>query len=327
MKRALKSIVLAMSGLGVGIVVFVVFGAAAPGAHAQILGNNGSGPHVGVLPFNSNRGGVTTTRQSSRGSGFSFGFGHGRHGHHSRGHRRIVFYPYYPHHYRHYYDDYRYGRYYDSPYYTSTRGDFDTQAFDAGRAKSVDFRVPLEQRVAEEIARQGGDGDAEPAGNGNMLIRARRALADGWRLLAEGKLKEAGDAFQKAIEATATEDSARVGYALAIGQRGDLSKAAFHLRQAVSGDPRVLSQIALDPEVRRQVEELKERFAQSLALDKADVDSAFAVASLAYLLGEVEAAHTAIQTAIAAEDRHKSTRQLLRLIELRQLGANNQGDG
>lgn len=253
-------------------------------------------PYRGVLPISP---AGSTRGVSQSGAALHFGFLHSRRHHHHRHFR--TYYPY----------DHSYNwpyRYRNSRY---SQPAVDPQSFKAGRSQVVDYRVPIEQRVAEELAPEKTDSNEIT----HPLILARKRLADGWSTLSESKLDEAKEAFAKAAQASSTQASARVGQALVVAQQGDLSQAVTPMRQAVRLDPRVLHKIELNAPLRRQVEQLRGRYEETLTLNHSDVDAAFMTTALAYMLNDLERAWEA--SALAVEDQTASTRQLRRLIQIR----------
>ncbi len=90
------------------------------------------------------------------------------------------------------------------------------------------------------------------------------------------------------------------------------------MRRALSMDPDALHYLTIDATLRPRIEEIMGRYRGNAdpAVDKAD--SAFMLASMHYLFGDIESAESAIVLAVVEGDRGNATVNLKRLVDQKQ---------
>jgi hypothetical protein len=87
------------------------------------------------------------------------------------------------------------------------------------------------------------------------------------------------------------------------------------MRRALRIDPNSMHYVTIDTAVRSRVEELVTRYNDDTGRTVGNAEAAFMVASLHYLLGDVNSACLAIDRAVGDGGRNSSTRNLQGLID------------
>lgn len=198
---------------------------------------------------------------------------------------------------RPYYDGpYRDRSYHRRPNYYDGAGPGDTTVPPA--AHSSDTRTPY---------------DSGSRGNGSEATHAR-----GWALLADGRYRDARSIFGQEAQSDPRNGGPKVGYALSAAAMGDLDRGAWAMRRALSMDPDALHYLTIDATLRPRLEEIMDRYRDNAypTVDKAN--SAFMLASMHYLLGDIEAAQSAIVLAVVEGERGNATVNLKRLVDQEQ---------
>ncbi len=155
--------------------------------------------------------------------------------------------------------------------------------------------------------------DSGSRGNGSEATHA-----GGWALLADGRYRDARSIFGQEARSDPRKGGPKVGYALSAAAMGDLDRGAWAMRRALSMDPSALHYLTIDAALRPRLEEIMDRYRENAdpAPDKAD--SAFMLASVHYLLGDIESAESAIVLAVVEGDRGNATVNLKRLVDQKQ---------
>ncbi|MCG8653274.1 MAG: hypothetical protein MI861_25775 [Pirellulales bacterium] len=257
-------------------------------------------------------------RSYSRGYGYR-GYGYGRSFGYGRG--------YYPSFGRSYgYRNYGYGR----GYYPSYGRSYRYRGYGIGYnlpRYGYSYRVPSYSSGAVGAYRApsntptGGAYSAGSAASPTEYSSGKAANTDhhltagpGWPLLAAGDERAALNAFGAQAASNPSMGGPKIGYALAAAACGDLSTGVWAMRRACSVDSNAMHYVQLDDQVRPSIKQLISQYQRAQGTNLAGRDSAFMLASLHYLLGNMTAADTAIEEAARDGDRDPSTTNLARLI-------------
>ena len=87
------------------------------------------------------------------------------------------------------------------------------------------------------------------------------------------------------------------------------------MRRALRVDPHSLQYVTIGQQLRPKIEHLAHQYEQTLDNRTRNLDAAFMVASMHYLLGNTDKAHHAIERANRDGDHSASTENLRQLIE------------
>lgn len=198
------------------------------------------------------------------------------------------------------------------------RSDYSSKTYDS----SAYIERGAEPGTSEQRNNRGGygKGDAPPAGGGNSAPASSGGSENpmrspGWSVLAAGNYSGALADFAVEAESNPTRGVPKVGYALSAAAGGDLGRGVSAMRRAFLIDPHSVEYVVIDDRLRPQVEQLVSRYEQHP--ESAGPDSAFMVASLRYLLGDMETARISIAQAAQTGDRSDSARNLKQLIDQR----------
>lgn len=113
------------------------------------------------------------------------------------------------------------------------------------------------------------------------------ASEGGWQLLEAGRAEAAAAAFAREALGKPGDPSARIGYALAKGEAGDLAQSAWVLRRAFAEDGEIPRLDAYGAGLRDLARELIVRFDAYTPASYSDHgDAEFAKTALAYLAGD-----------------------------------------
>lgn len=246
-----------------------------------------------------------------RGFGHSFGhhgFGHS-YGRHSYGHS----YRYGGSHGYPYYGYRRYG--YGGGYYPYSRGLAYGLLSIPGRVITGLFGGPYNERsYADKPEVTPAVAPRTDGGAANQSSQHAQAGA-GWALLSDGHYARALSVFGREAQSNPTAGKPKVGYALATAAGGDLGRGVWAMRRAARIDPQSMEYVDLDPRLAAELDRLTLQYQANLERDQHDQESAFMVASLRYLAGDLETARSALEKAVEYGDDHASTQNLARLIE------------
>ncbi len=264
------------------------------------------------------------------------GQGHHGGGHHSgRGHHGGGHYSGYRHHGGHYsgYGRHR-GRHYSgysrhgSLYYSGYGRHGGGYRLGFGRHRAHDFGFTDQNahryessgygsRYRSSVPRTGGTGGASDAypvpSDRPESIAPDKDL--GWRLLSDGDFSEALRRFADRARRNPTHGAPKVGYALSYAVIGDLGQGVWAMRRAFRVDPESTHYVVIDGRLRPMIRTLVERYQGASAPNGGAKDAAFMLASLHYLLRDLDHARSAIERAIEEGDRTESFANLARQIE------------
>ncbi len=251
--------------------------------------------------------------------------GHSRYGHHGGGHysgpshHRGLHYSRYGHHGGGHYS--RYGGH--GGYQYSRRGRH-SGGLHLGFGHQRGHDIGLKNQNAHRYGSSGYESPylASPPRTGGTAgsSDAYPAPTDGpasiaWRLLSDGDFSEALRRFADRARRNPTEGAPKVGYALSYAAIGDLGQGVWAMRRAFRVDPASTHYIGIDDRLRPMIRTLLERYQGASAPNGDAKDAAFMLASLHYLLRDLDHARSAIERAIEEGDRTESTANLARQIE------------
>lgn len=143
-------------------------------------------------------------------------------------------------------------------------------------------------------------------------------VGPGWARLEAGHYSEASSAFAGEAQRHPTKGAPKVGYALAAAATGDHQRGAWAMRRAFRIDADAAHYITLTESLRPRIEQILNRYQDTLDSSGYDHDTAFMVGALHYLLGNADSARTSIEAAFRNGDRTPSTINLRSLIDQRQ---------
>lgn len=138
------------------------------------------------------------------------------------------------------------------------------------------------------------------------------SAAVAWDHLAEGRIGVARSSFAAAAQASPQKGAPNVGFALSTAAGGDLIGGAKAMRRALRLDPGAFQEVKVDTRLTPLLGDIARRYEAAPAGAISRSDTAFMLASLSYLSGDLPDARTAI-----AGDRHNypSTRNLKEIVE------------
>ncbi len=259
---------------------------------------------------------MLVTAPVQAGGYFHFGYGHheehGDDGHDGYGYAYPLYFglhSYYGHHYygHHYYGHHYYGHHYGYgyPYYGHYYGYY---SFPYDR---YSYREPY------------GSNDGYDRGNSSSLYRrhdddrgnSHRTAGHGWALLGKNQASAALTDFGRQAQASPAKGGPKVGYALASADLGRLDRGVWAMRRALRIDPEALHYIAMDRHLNAKVDQIIRQYRNRRAYSSRDADTAFMLASLHYLKGDMHAARTNIDRAMLSHHVSTSTKNLRALID------------
>ena len=138
--------------------------------------------------------------------------------------------------------------------------------------------------------------------------------SQGWTLLAGGNSAAALSAFSAEATANPNKGEPKVGYALSSAAGGDLSTGVWAMRRACRVDPNAMHYVHLNEQLQSCVGQLADRYQSIVDRSPNNRESTFMLASLHYLLGDMQSAQAEINLAVQYGDRDQSTTNLRRLI-------------
>ena len=124
----------------------------------------------------------------------------------------------------------------------------------------------------------------------------------GWTHLSAGRFSQALYSFAHQASRKPTEGAAKVGYALSAAALGGLSRSVGAMRCALRIDPESMHSLSIDEQLQSGIERLIESYEAFGCEIGHNHDMAFMIASLYYLLRDLESARTAIE--LAEEGSH-----------------------
>lgn len=129
----------------------------------------------------------------------------------------------------------------------------------------------------------------------------------GFAYLVSGKLKQAVSVFARQAEADPGNAVPKLGYSIAMSELGELELGVWAMRRAVRTSPEALRGAEIDNRLRPRVAALLDVYHPSDSDSSHGDDAHFMVASLLWVLGDIEGARAAIAAAAADGDEHDST--------------------
>ncbi len=136
----------------------------------------------------------------------------------------------------------------------------------------------------------------------------------GWKHLANGETVRATERFSRLLRKSPRSGLPRVGLSLSAAIGGDYDKAAHEMRLAFVQDPLGAGDLPSRPRLRERLGVLVDYYRGTVTGDRNDVDSAFMLAALSYLLNDSQGALTAIRIAIDHGDDSTSAQNLKKLL-------------
>jgi hypothetical protein len=141
-------------------------------------------------------------------------------------------------------------------------------------------------------------------------------MDEAWEMLATEQLIEARSAFEEWIAYAPSDALPRVGRGLTAALLGSDAEAVTDLREATVLDPEGILSFPADSRIRRQLEDLRERFRIRAAANREDHDSLFMVAFMGLLRQEYGEAFYTAERLIEMGDESESALVLKALLEL-----------
>jgi len=135
---------------------------------------------------------------------------------------------------------------------------------------------------------------------------------NGWTHLANGQIADARTAFVNDISTGGSPGIARVGFALAAAEGGDLDKGVWAMRRAFEADKDMAASLMMDDSMSELVARVTRLYEQRMEDKGNNADDAFMLAAMYQLQGDPEMAMMAMDV---AKDGQVSTANLGQLIE------------
>ena len=137
-------------------------------------------------------------------------------------------------------------------------------------------------------------------------------FSEGWELIRKDRPEKALQIFRQLAGNAPYEGKAKIGVAIAAAQNRQMFDGVVAMRRSLKYDPDALSRVFVDDTLRREIHELTENY-QSRFHGLSASDTHFMVASLYYLMNDLDRCITALEKNHAAGDRAISTLNLYRL--------------
>jgi hypothetical protein len=135
---------------------------------------------------------------------------------------------------------------------------------------------------------------------------------EGWNSLANGNTSFALDVFAVQAQQNLGSGVPRIGFALAAASMNQKQRAISSMRKAVRTDANALNNINTST-IKPLIEELTKNYQLSLISDQSNKNTAFMIASLAYLSGDYDTA----TNFLGSEDQSASAKKLKELLKYR----------
>ena len=132
--------------------------------------------------------------------------------------------------------------------------------------------------------------------------------------MANGDIERAKERFSRLLRKSPRSGLPRVGLSLSAAIGGDYDKAAHEMRYAFVQDPAGAGDLPSRPRLQERLGFLVDYYRGNVTRDRNDVDSAFMLAALSYLLNDSQSALTAIRDAIEHGDDSTSAQNLKKLL-------------
>lgn len=137
----------------------------------------------------------------------------------------------------------------------------------------------------------------------------------GWTYLAKGQPVNAKTAFVDDISAGGSPGIARVGFALASADNGELDRGVWAMRRAFAADKDMAASLMMDEEMSEIVARVTRLYEQRMEDKGTNSEDAFMLAAMYQLQGDPEMAMMAMDYALNTGDKNVSTIYLNQLIE------------
>lgn len=137
-------------------------------------------------------------------------------------------------------------------------------------------------------------------------------FSEGWELVGKDRPEKALDIFGHFAKKSPYEGEAKIGFAIAAAQNRRMFDGVLAMRRALKYDPDSLNRVPVDDALRREIHELTENY-QSRFHGLSASDTHFMVASLYYLINDLDRCIAALEKNHAAGDNAVSTINLYRL--------------
>lgn len=155
----------------------------------------------------------------------------------------------------------------------------------------------------------------------NYRYKKDYTFSEGWELIRKDRPEKALQLFRHLAGNAPYEGEAKIGVAIAAAQNRQMFDGVVAMRRALKYDPDALNRVSVDDRLRREIHELTENY-QSRFHGLSASDTHFMVASLYYLMNDLDRCMAALEKNQAAGDRAVST---LNLYDLAGYEAYNQG--
>ncbi len=144
--------------------------------------------------------------------------------------------------------------------------------------------------------------------------RASRSAARAWALLNGAEAGHALRAFAELAPQRPGDATIKAGFALSAAMLGQHDIAIWTMRRAVSADAPTLRSLPIEETLENRMRGLIGHYGYEATEPAANVDAMFMMAALHYLLGEDDAALSAIDEAVERGDRSAGTNALYELL-------------
>ena len=149
----------------------------------------------------------------------------------------------------------------------------------------------------------------------SVRLPARIVAGTGWTQLANGQPVAARTSFANDIAAGGSPGIARVGFALAEADAGDLDRGVWAMRRAFTADKDMAASLMMDDSMSELVARVTRLYEQRMEEKGNNSEDAFMLAAMYQLQGDPEMAMMAMDYALKANDTQVSTTNLSQLIE------------
>ena len=137
-------------------------------------------------------------------------------------------------------------------------------------------------------------------------------IPQGWELIRKDRPEKALQIFRRLAGNAPYEGEAKIGIAIAAAQNRQMFDGVVAMRRALKYDPDSLNRVPVDNTLRREIHELTKNY-QSRFYGLTESDKQFMIASLYYLINDLDRSIAALEKNHAAGDQAVSTRNLYHL--------------
>ncbi len=313
------------SGIGFGWIVAAVaalcFSAAGPsvvdaksghggghrgGGHSSHSSGHRGGGYGGLHVSFGGHGGSHVGFGYASGGHRGYGYGYGRgYGHRSSYLYRDSYYRYRPSHSRYGYSSgygYGYGGY---PSYNVRSRRYATVYYGGSPYTSAPVPYSADPRRASVYT----------APSTTVYDRSSSLNSQGWLMLANGRHHDALSRFAAEAPTRPGDGVPKIGYALSAALGGDLEIGVWAMRRAIGTDVGALHRVRESGEAVAVIDQAAALYESGNDTHRPDADTAFMLAVLYDLRGDVRAARAMITQAIAAGDTSTSAAALRQMLD------------